>query len=78
MKEIIRITLTLTIIAALSGGAISYAHKKTHGKIEQQHAQFEQQALASLFEQGVAITPDSMTYKGEQLNFWVATKGRSI
>ena len=76
MKQILHLTATLTIIAALAGISIGYMNSKTSPLIAEQKKNNETSALTSLFPEGTSIEEKKFFSQGlkDTITFWVGTQ----
>ncbi|MGM0444339.1 MAG: FMN-binding protein [Fibrobacterota bacterium] len=72
MKNTVTLTLTLTIIAAISAVSVSYVNQITAEPIRQQQIQREQSALAAVLPAGDSTYTDTLRRPADTLPFWVS------
>ncbi len=75
MGQILKLTLTLTLIAALAGFAITSVFEKTKEPIKDQEALAINNALQEIFPKGTTTTFDSLTEVG---SFWVGKNDTNL
>lgn len=75
--QMIRLTLTLTIIALLAGLSIGYTNGKTADIIAEQKVVNQTNALASLFPSGTEIKEDTLLKASDTIPFWIGVNGDS-
>lgn len=73
MTDILKLTLSLTIVAVVAGVAIAFTHAKTADKIELRQQEVRAEALRAVFPEGVEIETQE---GGSPLpdSFWVAKR----
>ncbi|MBO7742397.1 MAG: FMN-binding protein [Victivallales bacterium] len=64
MKEIIKLTLSLTLICAIAGAALAFVNAKTTPRIEASKAAQRTEKMRSILPQEPASTPEAGTFDG--------------
>lgn len=72
MKQLLQLTLTLTIIAALSGLFISYVNSTTEGPKAVQAAEKEKKALQEVLPSTTPYVTDTLTIGDGSIPYWIA------
>lgn len=72
MKQLLQLTLTLTIIAALSGLAISSVNSTTKEPIKVQAAEKEKMALQEVLPSSLPYMADTLVVEEDTIPYWIA------